>query len=117
MAKRRTKTAPVYAHERTSFAGISERLALASLWKSKTWLSRHGYYMHVARLISKNKGEGWEAHVIWTDDSKRINKDDPAVRRHLAEGIEGARANWYSNQHPSKELLAIVANVAAKKAA
>lgn len=117
--KRTPKHLPTYTHERTAYAGIRERLALASLAYSKTWKSVYavhsGQYVHTVRMMGKT--EGWEAHCMWTDNCPRIDINNPAVRREIAHAIEGARAAWYDSKHPSNELLAIVANVAARRAA
>lgn len=110
--KRQPKHLPTYTHERTAYAGIRERLALASLAYSKTWLVKSGY-AHSVRFLGKT--EGWEARFTWIDNLNYINID--GVKAHIALSIEGARRAWAENQHPSKELLAIVANVAAWKAA
>ncbi len=126
MSKRRTtKHLPTYTHERTTYAGIRERLALASLAYSKTWeattgetsqMRFAGKYMHSVRFLSKK--EGWEANFVWIDDINHVNLEEArGVKRAIAHSIESARARWFDNQHPSKELLAIVANVAARKAA
>lgn len=125
--KRQPKHLPTYTYERASFKGISERLALASRVHSTSWLlpydPRHlsraapdaHWFMHSVRYISKT--EGWEARFTWSDDFERINLDSPGVKREIAMSIEGARAAWADAQHPSKELLEIVANAAARKAA
>lgn len=124
MAKRKAKHLPTYDHERASYKGISERLALASRVHSTTWLlpfdpRRNApvthWFMHSVRYMSKS--EGWEARFTWSDDFEHVNLDSPGVKREIAMSIEGARAAWYDNQHPSKALLAIVAHAAAKKAA
>lgn len=117
--KRTPKHLPTYTHERTAYAGIRERLALASLAYSKTWAAVYahhfGQYVHTVRMMGKT--EGWEAHYMWTDNLPRIDMNNPGVRREIAHAIEGARAAYYENRHPSPALLAIVANVAARKVA
>lgn len=122
MAKRRTPAhLPTYTHPRSSFAGIRERLALASLaMQTTTWMAADkgwlgGKYMHSIRLLGKT--EGWEARLTWADNCKHVDLEQCSVRPAIAHSIEAARATWFDNKHPSKELLAIVANVAARKQA
>lgn len=111
MAKRKAK-ALTYQHERTSYKGIEERLALASLAFSETWEAGIGGYGHKVRYFSKK--EGWECRFNWYDNNPRI--DISLVSRHIALGIEAARERWYVSQHPTKEMQAAWAQVEAKLA-
>jgi hypothetical protein len=119
MAKRKAKHLPTYDYPRASYRGIAERLALVSnVFKVNTWQPRGGLYMHTIRLFGKK--EGWECRMTWADNCKHVslkgnNASTPFAA--IAIAIEGARNAWYDNQHPGKELLAIVAREAAKKAA
>lgn len=119
--KRQPAHLPTYDHPRSSYAGISERLALASLAYSKTWKTttkEHGLklglgsYMHTVRYIGKK--DGWEARLTWTDNLNRVNVEGVSV--YIAQAIEGARAAYHGNKHPSPALTAILANVAGKAA-
>jgi hypothetical protein len=112
MAKRKVK-ALTYQHERTSYKGIEERLALASLAFSETWeLLKGGEYGHRVRFISKK--EGWECRFNWHDNKRHIDLTE--VGKHIALGIEAARERWYLAQHPTKEMQAAWAQVEAKLA-
>jgi hypothetical protein len=122
MAKRKAKHLPSYDYERASYRGIAERLALVSLVQSRSWKLKPGNvdfldetrYFHSVRYMSKD--EGWEANFNWWDNTRHVRPDN-AIKAAIAIAIEGARNAYYDNQHPSKELLAIVASAAAKKAA
>jgi len=110
--KTRKPKKPVYSHPRTAYAGIEERLALASLAFSKTFKRGENTYLHTARYLGKE--EGWEANMVWIDSYPTVNPKAADMERDIAEAIEGARLAWWENQHPSKELLEIVANAKAK---
>lgn len=123
--KRKNKNLPAYTHTRSSFAGISERLALASLAFSKTWKATpnerqsyrfEGDYMHSVRFLSKK--EGWETNFTWRDNCDHIDLNQRGVKRAIAIGIEGARAAWYeSKKPPTEELLKIITKIQERKQA
>ena len=100
MAKR--NKLPAYSHERSTYKGIAERLALVSHVSTvttevppRTYTSIApplGKYSHTVRLISKT--EGWQVVTMWTDNNRKVSKQRLHTHN-IATAIEGARAAWY----------------------
>jgi len=113
--KTRKPKRPSYVNPRSSFAGIEERLSLASLAFSQT-TQRGSVYVHRVRFLGKK--EGWEVNFSWIDAFAHINFEAAGVNREIALGIEGARLRWWeAQQPPTGELLEILTKLQAKKVA